>query len=176
MRKCVNTYEVKIGELMNKFRQANSSDIIRIEAIEKNCFPEDEAATLQSFQDRYARFPECFFVLEVDRIIVGHINGCIYHSPELPDELYSDPSLHCPNGKYQTVFGLAVEPEFQSKGYASILVKKFITVSRIRMHKGIVLTCKDNLIYYYQRFGFEHLGKSVSDHGGASWNDMLLTF
>lgn len=40
----------------------------------------------------------------------------------------------------------------------------------------MILTCKDHLIHYYQKFGFVHQGVSVSCHGGAKWNDMLLEF
>lgn len=71
--------------------------------IEAMCFPEEEAASLDAFQKRFAVSPECFFVLEIDDVVVGHINGCIFSAPELPDLLYSDTSLHCPKGAYQTV-------------------------------------------------------------------------
>jgi predicted N-acetyltransferase YhbS len=161
---------------VNHLRQATAKDIARIAEIERQCFPEAEAASLQSFNERFAVFPECFFVLEVNNEIVGHINGCIYDSPELPDELYSDASLHSPDGKYQTVFGLAVVPEYQKKGYASLLIQHLIKVSETKGHHGIVLTCKDYLVDFYQRYGFKHLGKSDSNHGGVSWNDMLLEF
>jgi len=161
---------------MHRFRQAKFKDINKIAEIEKKCFLKEEGASLESFKERFAIFSECFFVIEVAGNIVGHINGCIYDTPELPDELYSDPSLHCSNGKYQTVFGLAVDPDFQGNGYASLLCKHFIEVSKTRQHKGIVLTCKDHLIKFYQDLGFKHIGKSDSNHGGASWNDMLLIF
>lgn len=161
---------------MQNLRQARAEDIIRIAEIENICFPEAEAATLKSIKERFTVFPECFFLLEIDGEIVGHINGCIYDRPELPDELYSDTSLHCPEGKYQTVFGLAVTPEYQRKGYASLLTKHFVDVSKYRGHHGIVLTCKEHLIDFYKQHGFIFQGKSASNHGGVSWNDMVLTF
>ena len=161
---------------MPPIRQATQADVTRISEIEQLCFPESEAASLASFKARFAVFPECFFVLEIDGVIVGHINGCIYHSPDLPDELYSNPSMHCPDGKYQTVFGLAVDPEYQRNGYASLLTKHLIDVSKQKEHLGMVLTCKDKLIPLYQSLGFVCQGASASSHGGASWNDMLLTF
>ena len=42
--------------------------------------------------------------------------------------------------------------------------------------KGIVLTCKDHMIEYYSRFGFDNEGVSSSVHGGAKWYQMRLTF
>ena len=161
---------------MKKLRQANAGDIARIAEIEALCFPEAEAASLQSFNERFAVFPECFFVLEINNEIVGHINGCIYDRPELPDALYENSSLHCPDGKYQTVFGLAVAPQHQRKGYATLLIQHLIDLSKNKGRHGVVLTCKNHLLAFYQSVGFKHLGKSASNHGGVSWNDMLLTF
>ncbi|NMM41696.1 GNAT family N-acetyltransferase [Pseudoalteromonas arctica] len=161
---------------MYKIRQAMKEDISRMAEIEGICFSESEAAPLELFKKRFSAFPECFFVLESGGIVVGHINGCIYNAPELPDALYSDSNLHCPQGGYQTVFGLAVDPEYQNQGYASALTKYFIEFSQNRKHKGMVLTCKDHLVKFYQSFGFVHQGVSDSSHGGAQWNDMLLTF
>ena len=161
---------------MKNLRPATVHDINRISAIENACFPEAEAANLDSFKKRFAAFPECFFVLEIEGEIVGHVNGCIYDHPELPDALYADATLHCPNGKYQTVFGLAVSPEYQRNGYASLLIQHLIKVSKKRGQLGVVLTCKDYLIDFYKCNGFEHLGQSASSHGGVNWNDMLLTF
>ncbi len=161
---------------MYKIRQAMKEDISRMAEIEGICFSESEAASLDSFQKRFSAFPECFFVLESGGVVVGHINGCINNAPELPDALYSDSKLHCPQGGYQTVFGLVVDPEHQKLGYASALTKYFIETSQNRNHKGMVLTCKDHLVKFYQGFGFIHQGVSDSSHGGAQWNDMLLTF
>ncbi|CAM3603700.1 putative acetyltransferase [Vibrio aerogenes CECT 7868] len=161
---------------MYQIRQAVAEDIKRIAQIELRCFPEAEAATLASFQQRFAVFPECFYVLEVEGVIVGHTNGCIYHKPELPDILYTDPSLHCPEGGYQTVFGLAVDPDYQGKGYASLLTRHFIAESRNKNLQGMVLTCKDRLIGFYEKLGFACQGRSASSHGGANWNDMIIEF
>ena len=84
--------------------------------------------------------------------------------------------MHNPNGAYQTVFGLDVLPEYQHNGYASQLMNHLIKVSKERNKKGIILTCKDHLIGFYESFGYRHLGVSASNHGDAKWNDMLLEF
>ncbi|CCN47538.1 putative Acyl-CoA N-acyltransferase [Vibrio nigripulchritudo MADA3029] len=161
---------------MPTIRPALHSDIKRISDIESLCFPESEAASLESFTKRFDVFPECFFVLEVDNQVVGHINGCRYHLPELPDELFEDANLHNPEGAFQTVFGLAVDPQHQRKGYASELTKHLIQICRQRELEGMVLTCKEHLIPFYQHHGFVLRGKSESCHGGASWFDMTLNF
>ena len=157
-------------------REAVNEDLNEIIAIEEECFPESESAKEEDIRKRFFAFKENFFVAIEDGEVVGFINGCTTNSPELPDELYHDTSLHNPNGAYQTVFGLDVLPKYRRNGIAENLLNYFIQISKARGKKGIVLTCKDYLVHYYKKFGFEHKGVSASSHGGAKWNDMVLIF
>lgn len=157
-------------------RNARAGDLNAIIEIERVCFPPQEAAGPQALTARFAAFPECFFVAEEEGRVVGFINGCAHDEPCLPDELYHDASLHRPDGAYQTVFGLDVLPDHRKKGIAASLLRRMIEEARARGRKGVVLTCKDALRPYYERFGFMWQGASASTHGGASWNDMLLLF
>lgn len=157
-------------------RNATIDDLDIIYNIEAECFPKEEAATYNAFKERLYTFPESFFVAELDKNIIGFINGCSTDKPELPDELYHDSSMHKPDGDYQTVFGLDILPNYQHNGYASDLMKHLIKISKKRNKKGIILTCKDHLIEFYESFGYKHLGVSNSTHGNAKWNDMLLEF
>lgn len=157
-------------------RRAIADDVTRIAEIEEKCFPPAEAASLKSFLERFMAFPECFFVAEVDGKVVGHINGCVTDSPELPDTLYHNTCLHRPDGAWQTVFGIAVLPEYQHQGIARELMGHFINEAKKRKRAGIILTCKDEKIGFYESLGFENEGVSESTHGGARWNDMILRF
>ena len=40
--------------------------------------------------------------------------------------------------------------------------------------KGLVLTCKDKLLHYYEDFGFVNEGVSKSVHGNVVWYQMRL--
>ena len=157
-------------------RQAVADDVTKVAEIEEKCFPKAEAASLKSFFERFMAFPECFLVAEVDGKVVGHINGCVTDSPELTDALYHNTSLHKPDGAWQTVFGIAVLPEYQHKGIASALMRTFKEETKKRSKEGIILTCKDEKISFYKALGFEHVGVSESSHGGAKWNDMICKF
>lgn len=157
-------------------RQAVADDIAKIAAVEEKCFPPAEAASIKSFFERFMAFPECFLVAEVDGKVVGHINGCITDSPKLVDALYHNTSLHCPDGPWQTVFGIAVLPEYQHQGIASELMKNFKEAAKQNGRKGIILTCKDAKIGFYEKLGFVYDGVSESSHGSARWNDMILKF
>ena len=48
--------------------------------------------------------------------------------------------------------------------------------ARKRGRKGLILTCKEGLIPFYEAFGYRNLGVSASVHGGAMWYDMVLEF
>lgn len=159
---------------MLEVREATILELEEIINIEKECFPPAEAAKEEDIRKRFDAFKENFIVAIEDGKVVGFINGCTTDRPELPDELYHDTSLHKPEGEYQTVFGLDVLPQYRKKGIAGKLLNYLIKVSMDRGKKGMVLTCKDYLVYYYEKFGFEHRGVSASSHGGAKWNDMVL--
>lgn len=157
-------------------REANRADLEEIIIIESECFPIAEAAKEEDIRKRFDAFKENFIVAVEEGKVVGFINGCTTDKPELPDELYHDTKLHNPNGDYQTVFGLDVLPNFRNKGIAEKLLNSFIELSKERGKKGMVLTCKDHLVHYYEKFGFKNQGVSDSSHGGAKWNDMILFF
>lgn len=165
----MNTNEIVI-------RRAIADDINSIAEIEDKCFPAAEAASIKSFVERFIVFPECFFVAEINGKVIGHINGCVTDSPNLPDALYHNATLHQPNGAWQTVFGIAVLPSYQHQGIGSKLMEHFKADAKRRNKKGIILTCKDEKIGFYESLGFQFRGVSESSHGNARWNDMVLTF
>ncbi|MCD7808331.1 MAG: GNAT family N-acetyltransferase [Erysipelotrichaceae bacterium] len=154
-------------------RQAVLDDIEDIAKIEKICFNTLEAADYQDFKDRYDVFGEWFLVAILDNHIIGFINGASTNDKILKDELYHDASLHIPDGEYQSVFGLAVLPEYRCVGIGHLLLQSYIDISFKGQKKAVILTCKDHLIHFYQSCGFIHLGRSHSTHGQAMWNDMI---
>ncbi|KZL88547.1 GNAT family N-acetyltransferase [Clostridium magnum] len=159
-----------------KIRRVAIEDLDAVTEVEARCFPEAEAATKASFEQRIKTFPESFFVAEIDGKIIGFINGCIINETTIYDELFSDATLHIPNGDYQTIFGLDVIFNYRNLGIAAQLMKHLIEVSRLAGRKGVILTCKEKLIHYYSKFGFENKGVSKSEHGASEWYDMILKF
>jgi ribosomal protein S18 acetylase RimI-like enzyme len=152
------------------------TDLDMVTNVEACCFPEAEAATRKSLEQRIKTFPDSFFVAELNGKIIGFINGCITNDTVISDKLYEDAKLHNPNGNYQAIFGLDVLPEYRKQGIATLLMNHMIQIAKRNGRKGIILTCKDKLIPFYSKFGYENKGLSQSVHGGAVWNDMILTF
>lgn len=156
-------------------RNASLNDLNRVAEIEAICFPPLEAASLESIRKRIEVFKDSFFIAESNGEIIGFINGCITNSPVIYDKMYHDISEHIPDGCNAAIFGLDVLPEYRCKGIAGKLIKYFIQKSKSDGRKTVILTCKENLIHYYEGFGFKNLGISESVHGGAQWYDMELT-
>jgi ribosomal protein S18 acetylase RimI-like enzyme len=158
------------------FRNATIKDLETINVIENICFPPNEAASSESFTKRLQVFPNHFWILENEGNIIGFINGMITDNEKIVDEMFENAELHNENGKWQSVFGLAVSPEYRKSGYAGQLINHVIQKSKEQNRTGITLTCKEYLIPYYQKFGFTDLGISGSVHGGEIWHDMTIRF
>lgn len=157
-------------------RTANSSDLERIAELESRCFPPAEGATLASFANRLACYPNHFWLLETDDKLAAMVNGMVSDAPHLTDEMYDDASLHSESGRWQMIFGVATAPEYRRRGFAEALLRRAIQDARAQGRRGLVLTCKDALVPYYAKFGFQDEGMSDSTHGGVPWHEMRLTF
>lgn len=164
----MDTFEYRI-------RQVLPADVEAAASVEAACFPPAEAADLSTLRGRAVRFPESFLVAETDHV-VGLVNGCVTDQETISDTLFSDPAAHNPNGRYQAVFGLAVLPECRGRGVGAALMGAFCRRAREQGRAGVILTCKDRLIPFYEGLGFACMGRSASVHGGAVWYDMALRF
>ena len=144
-------------------RNVKIEDLDQVTEVEALCFPTAEAAVEASFRQRIETFPDSFFVAEDENgRIIGFINGCVTDERTIRDEMFEDSGLHRPEGLYQSVFGLDVIPEFRRQGVAADLMNRLMQEAKARGKKGMILTCKDRLIHYYEKFGYRNLGLSAS--------------
>ncbi|MGK4568359.1 GNAT family N-acetyltransferase [Flavobacterium sp. 3HN19-14] len=155
-----------------KIRNASSNDLESIYKIEIACFPPNQAASMEAFSNRLKVYPQHFWLIEDGEEILGFINGMVTDRETIADEMFKNPELHFEDGKWQSVFGLAVSPNHQNKGYAGKLLNHLAEVARQQNRKGIILTCEEDLIPYYEKFGFVNSGLSDSAHGGDVFYDM----
>lgn len=155
-------------------RHARPSDVDALARIEAASYPAAEGASRNSIARRIAVFPECFWILEEDGEILAFINGMATDAPHLTDEMYDRPELHTPGGSRLMLFSVVTAPGRRNKGYAGMLMRRVIADSR-GCRREIVLTCKEQLLGFYSRFGYENEGHSTSTHGDARWYQMRLT-
>ncbi len=159
-----------------EIRHGNLTDLDEITELEKKCFPAAEAATRESFKSRLEVFGDYFWFLVEDGKIISAVNGLCTDIPKLQDVMYENAGMHNPHGEWQMIFGVETLPERQGEGLATYLLRHVIEECSGQERKGIVLTCKEELIGFYEKVGFVHEGRSESEHGGVPWNDMRLTF
>lgn len=156
-------------------RNAVPADATAAAKAEMACFPAAEAASLTAIRDRIAEYPDRFWIMDDNGKIAAYVNGMTTNEPDLKDEMYENTSLHDKNGQWQMIFSVGTLPEYRGTGCASKLLQYVIDLSRNEGKKGLVLTCKNQLIDFYSRFGFIDEGISDSKHGGVTWHKMRLT-
>ena len=159
-----------------RIRYASPADLDAVAALEKAAFPPAEAGKREDFEKRIRTFPRHFWLLEEDGKILSMVNGMVTNETHLRDEMFENVSLHDESGDWQMLFGVVTDPACQGRGYMSELMNFVIEDVKNQGKKGIVLTCKDRLVPFYSRFGFVNEGRSESEHGGAVWYEMRLTF
>ena len=170
---------MSFAERENKMyiRTATIEDLEAIAKVEAECFPPAEAATAKEFKDRLESYANHFWLMFDDDKLIAFVDGFVTNEKDLTDDMYAKADLHDENGDWQMIFGVNTIPEYRRNGYAGELIKRAIEDAREQGRKGLVLTCKDKLVHYYAKFGFEDEGVSEnSTHGGVTWNQMRLVF
>lgn len=158
-------------------RTATIDDLKDITAIESECFPVAEAAAEKEFAERLKYYGNHFWLLYKNDKLIAFVDGFVTNEPDLTDEMYEKAHLHNENGDWQMIFGVNTLPAYRKQGYAGILIKRAIEDAKAQGRKGLVLTCKDKLVSYYEKFGFQSEGISEkSTHGNAVWYQMRLRF
>ncbi|MED4072252.1 GNAT family N-acetyltransferase [Priestia endophytica] len=157
---------------MLKIRNATLSDLPRLIEIETSCFSKEEAATPDATKQRLQHIRDSFFVAEEDGTIAGLVNGPVTRQEFITDDLFENIIANLPFGGHQTILGLAVHPDFQSRGISAKLLVHLEKEARKRNRETVTLTCKDDLIPFYEKHGYINMGVSDSAHGGAVWYNM----
>ena len=157
-------------------RTATMDDLQAVAAVEAECFPAAEAATEEEFAERLKYYGNHFWLMFEEEKLIAFVDGFVTDEPNLTDEMYEKAELHNENGAWQMIFGVNTIPSHRRHGYAGRLIQRAIEDAKAQGRKGLVLTCKDKLVHYYAKFGFEDYGRSESVHGGAVWYEMRLVF
>ena len=108
--------------------------------------------------------------------LVSFVDGMVTDERDLTDAMYAQAAMHDEKGAWQMIFGVNTLPSCRRHGYAGKLLEAAIADARQQGRQGLVLTCKDKLLPYYAKFGFQNEGISASIHGGVTWYQMRLSF
>lgn len=159
-----------------QIRTGTIADLEAISQIEEASFPPAEMASKDRIKERLTAYGDRFWILENNGVIIAFINGMVSDERNLLDEMFSNVKMHTPDGAWQMIFSVATDPNHRKKGYAKRLLEHAIEQVKREGKSGLVLTCKDYLLPMYSGVGFVDEGVCDSNHGGAVWHQMRLTF
>lgn len=160
-----------------RIRIAQMDDVDAVAAVEKECFPPAEAATREEFAERILHYGNHFWLMFDGDKLAAFVDGFVTDAPDLTDEMYERADMHNEAGAWQMIFGVNTMPEYRRRGLAGELIRCAIDNAGEAGRKGLVLTCKDELVHYYAGFGFKDEGiTDKSTHGNVTWHQMRLEF
>lgn len=160
-----------------EFRTIKQEEADQAVAIEHACFPPNEACSEKHMKERIVAAPE-LFLTAIDKNtgkIAGFLNGIAVEEDAFRDEFFTDISLHRPNGKNVMLVGLDVLEAYRMQGLGRELMMQYIQRERANGRNKLFLTCLDNKVKMYEKFGFVDLGMANSTWGGEEWHEMTYT-
>ena len=157
---------------MLRIRNVTMNDLPDLVIIEQLCFPIEEAATETAFIRRIQEIPDSFFVAEEEGVMIGLVNGPVIENKFITDDVFLTIKKNPEFGGHQTVLGVAVTPHFQTRGVATALLTHLENEAISKKRESITLTCKEELISFYENLGYRNCGVSKSEHAGVTWYNM----
>ena len=159
-----------------EFRSIHKDETEQAVIIEHICFPPNEACSAKAMTERIEKVPELFLVA-VDKEtgkIAGFLNGISTDELTFRDEFFTDANLYNPEGKHVMLLGLDVLPEYRMQGLARELVRQYAARERANNRQLLILTCLQEKVEMYKKFGFKDRGIADSTWGGEEWHEMSL--
>ncbi|AMY05900.1 N-acetyltransferase [Staphylococcus condimenti] len=161
---------------MYQFRLVNESDLSEILEIENEGFTPKEAATEKALIDRIQNIKDTFIVAESNGEIAGYVNGPVIENMYITDDLFETIEPNPSTGGYIAILGLVVAKDYRNQGLAGQLLKQLESTAKDNQREGITLTCKADLIPFYEKYGYTNDGISASEHGGVQWFNLIKQF
>ena len=104
-----------------EIRTANIDDLEAIAYVERPCFPEAEAASEKSMEERLTAFADHFWLLCDGNTLASYVGGMVTDEADLSDAMYADAGMHREDGAWQMTFSVCTLPEYQRQGLAALL-------------------------------------------------------
>lgn len=157
-----------------EFRTIRSDEAEQAVAIERVCFPPNEACSEQMMKDRIAVAADLFLVA-VDKAtgkIAGFLNGLSTDEYSFRDEFFINAKLYDPYGKNIMLLGLDILPAYRKQGLAKEIMFQYLRKECKKNRKYIILTCLKSKVKMYEKMGFQNRGISRSSWGKEQWYEM----
>jgi len=161
----------------------SADDLSDAIGIEQEGYPSDEAASIDAFRYRQTHAGNLFlgaYALNADRRrLIGYV--CATLSPE-KQLTHSSMSTHVPGAASVCIHSVCVDGLHRRSGVGLALMKEYIRrLEKACMEEGapyesILLITHEELRKFYEKAGFEWLGKSEVQHGSKAWFEMRRRF
>lgn len=156
------------------FRSVTMSDLDRCYNIEIESYEGDEAATKEKIATRIRQYPQGFLCMELSGEVIGFINSGCALNVLMSDEEFKELVGHDPDAPNVVIMSVVLHPDFQGKGYSSLMMTVFVNQMRTIGKKTIHLMCKTHHTDLYRKFGYTYIKPSDSEHGGMVWHEMMM--
>eukprot|EP00244_Chara_vulgaris_P013382 TRINITY_DN7576_c0_g1_i2.p1 TRINITY_DN7576_c0_g1~~TRINITY_DN7576_c0_g1_i2.p1 ORF type:complete len:209 (-),score=18.92 TRINITY_DN7576_c0_g1_i2:292-918(-) len=162
------------------YRPAHEDDLPRINALEQESYPSDEAASPSTMQYRMTHAPSFFLVAERmsangENKIVGYVCSTVSVIDKLA---HSTMFAHDPTGSCLCIHSVCVDKTERRKGIGSRLLQayvRYVAATAEGQIKTIRLLCKEKLVPFYCMAGFSVVGPSDVVHGRDRWIECMMT-
>ena len=144
--------------------------------IEQICFPPNEACSPKSLTERIKATAETFLVAEDKETgkLAAFLNGVPTDEEAFRDEFFTDISLSNPEAKISCFWVWMSVRNIVCRDWD---VNWYPDTARRKHKKGrkkLFLTCLDEKVKMYEKFGFTDLGQANSTWGGEAWHAMSI--
>jgi GNAT superfamily N-acetyltransferase len=112
--------------------------------------------------------------MEHDGQIVGFINSGCAHDVVMSDDSFKELVGHDADAPNVVIMSVAIDPAYQGRGYARLMMRTFVEQRRQAAKKTIHLMCKRRHVDLYVRLGYRYVKPSSSVHGGMTWHEMVM--
>ena len=158
------------------FRPATPADTFHCYQIEISAYEGDEAATREKIAARIEQYPQGFLIMQLEGEVIGFINCGCAHQVVMSDEEFKELVGHDAEAKNVVIMSVVIDPAYQGKGYASLMMRTFVERMQAMGKETIHLMCKERHVELYRRMGYRYVKPSTSDHGGMAWHEMVMEF
>ncbi|UQS87253.1 GNAT family N-acetyltransferase [Nicoliella spurrieriana] len=154
------------------FRPPTQNDLDGMLHVEQSCFEPEERMDENEFIQVLKHVSETTIIAADDDHVAGMLIGRTTSNQLLDNDAYHLDLDSKPGDKYLAILGLAVYPDYQGHGIATQLLDQIEKLAKQRGLSGVTLDCREHLIPFYEKHGFELLGRSNSNFGGIEWFGM----
>ncbi|KAF8234512.1 acyl-CoA N-acyltransferase [Tricholoma matsutake] len=157
------------------YKPIPEGDVEKVLKLEQQSFPADEAAILETLRFRQSKAPGLFLGAYIAHELVGYVSATLSSSTTLTHESMSN---HNSKGTSVCIHGVCVVPARRRERIGLHLLDEYVTRQAASTNEvgepleRIILITHEELRPFYEKAGFEWLGKSEVVHGSLPWYEM----